>query len=163
MKKITYLASSAILIAAMAVTPLVAFGQTQTTMPVLYDGSGAAVNTGTGNLTAGYYYLFGGPSQGGRQVYYYGNGTYYDPVTMSYGGSVSDPYGTAGVTINLAQATTPSAPNTGAGGYATSNWLILVAAALAVSGSLAYIGMRAYDEYLARLSGEPEQAEGSRI
>ena len=121
-----------------------AYAQTAT-MPALYNQNGAEVNSGSGTLGAGYYYLGGGPSQGGHQVYYYGNGTYYDATTQTYGGSVTDPNGTAGVVLNYANTTTtvPGVPNTGAGGQAASNWLVLLLAGAAFLVSTAYITGRA--------------------
>ena len=144
MKKLSYIASSAVLVAAMAVTPFVAFGQTYATMPVLYNQSGMSVNSGAGPLAAGYYYVNAGPSQGGQQVYYYGNGTFYNATTMTYGGGVSDPNGTAGVMLNYSQPVTPGVPNTGAGGMATTNWIVLSVATLALVGSVVYISRKAY-------------------
>ena len=114
-----------------------------TTMPVLYDQNGTAVNNSTTVLGAGYYYLNGSPAQGGHQVYYYGNGTYYDPATQSYGGSVSDPNGTAGVSLNyVAPTVTPGVPNTGAGGMAAYNWAVLIISGLALVASATYIVQR---------------------
>jgi hypothetical protein len=68
-------------------------------MPNLYNQSGAAANIGTGPLAAGTYYLVSGPTTGGRQVQYYGNGTYYEILAQQYGGSTSNPNGTAGLSI----------------------------------------------------------------
>lgn len=65
-------------------------------MPALFNQNNSQVNGGTGYLSAGYYYLGGGPSSGAVQVYYYGNGTFYNPNTMTYGGSITNPNGTAG-------------------------------------------------------------------
>jgi hypothetical protein len=82
--------------------------QVATTMPTLYNQSGVVVNAGTGYLSAGNYYLGGGLSYGGHQVEYYGNGTFYDPTTMQYGGSITNTNGTAGAVLGYAMTTTPS-------------------------------------------------------
>ena len=76
--------------------------QTVMTMPTIYNQYGSPVNTGSGYLPAGYYYLGGGASTGGHQIEYYGNGTYYDPSIQQYGGSVADQNGTAGFTLSYA-------------------------------------------------------------
>jgi hypothetical protein len=75
-----------------------AFAQTTATMPVLYNQNNQAVNTGSGYLAPGYYNLVNGNVT--NQVYYYGNGTFYNPSTQMYGGSVTDSSGTAGVALN---------------------------------------------------------------
>lgn len=123
--------------------PVVAMAQTYqaATMPVLYNSSGQAVNIGnTTALAAGYYSL----SPGGQQVYYYGNGTFYNPSTETYGGSVTNPLGTAGVNLGYSvtvmspdatYAATPGVPNTGAGGEALATWITLaLSLAIAASG-----------------------------
>jgi hypothetical protein len=71
-----------------------AHAQMSATMPILYSQSGTAVNTGTGYLASGIYYLAGGVS-----VEYYGNGTYYNPSIGQYGGSIHDQNGTAGALL----------------------------------------------------------------
>lgn len=137
MKKISF-ATGALFLAAVLVAPL-AFAQTQTTMPVFYNQTGQPVNTGNTALPAGYYYL---QSNGQGQVYYYGNGVYYDATAKTYGGSVHDPSGTAGVALNYAAGTvavTPTAPNTGLGGNAASVWAALVLSATVVLAGAAYI------------------------
>ncbi len=68
------------------------------TMPQLFNQNGFQVNS-SGYLVAGYYYMGGGPSAGGHQIEYYGNGTYYDPSIRMYGGSITNQYGTAGVSL----------------------------------------------------------------
>jgi hypothetical protein len=108
------------------------------------------VNT-TGPLAAGYYYLATGAQ---HQVYYYGNGVFYDPATGTYGGSaVYDANGTAGVSLGYSTAVTnpgyvtstgsasgtPGVPNTGAGGDATATWVTLAIAGLVVIGGIAYL------------------------
>lgn len=122
----------------------------EATMPVLYNQSGQAMNVNTTTaLPAGYYYLGTG---GTHQVYYYGNGTYYDPSTGTYGGSaVNDPNGTAGVSLGYSSAVTapgyvtnangsaPGVPNTGAGGDATATWITLAISALIVAGGATYL------------------------
>ncbi len=138
----SYMATMAI-VASLAFAPISTFAQVQATMPVLYNQSGQAVNNGTtGPLAAGYYYLQ--PNQPGTQVYYYGNGTYFDPVTGLYGGSaVNDPYGIAGVSLGYSstvlQPTTPTVPNTGAGGNAGVTWAILAVSAAVVAAGTAYL------------------------
>ncbi len=116
------------------------------TMPTLYNSSGQPVNVNTtGPLAAGYYYLAPGAQ---HQVYYYGNGVYYDPSTGTYGGSsVYDPNGTAGVSLGYSAAVTsadyvsgtPGVPNTGMGGEATATWITLVLAGLIVAGGVTYL------------------------
>lgn len=117
------------------------------TMPVLYNSSGQPVNVNsTGALAAGYYYLAPGSQQ---QVYYYGNGVFYNPATGTYGGSsVYDPNGTAGVSLGYSTAVTspsyttsgtPGVPNTGAGGEATATWITLILAGLIVAGGVTYL------------------------
>jgi hypothetical protein len=136
---------SVVCAAALALGSVAAMAQTSAdsaVMPQLYNQSGAVVNSGNTALPAGYYYLGGTPAQGGHQVYYYGNGTYYDPTTQTYGGSVSDPNGTAGVALNYSTspiASTPGVPNTGAGGDGVMNWLLLSISAMTVLLGGAYI------------------------
>lgn len=156
-KKASYAAIGALMIGS-ALLPLAASAQTYTTttttsgvqavMPVLYNANGQAVNVNTtGPLAAGYYYLGTGASQ---QVYYYGNGVFYNPSTGVYGGSaVYDPNGTAGVALgystevtspsSVTTTNTPGVPNTGAGGEATATWVTLILAALVVAGGVAYL------------------------
>ena len=145
MKKIAYqLAVLAIVVGASLAIGLSVHAQVPSMMPVLYDQAGNPVNTGTGTLGAGYYYLGGGPSTGGHQIYYYGNGTYYDATTQTYGGSTGDPNGTSGAALNyVAPTVTPGVPNTGAGGMAAYNWTILILSGAVLAGALAYIGRRA--------------------
>ena len=145
MKKIAYqLGVLVFVIAASLAVGLSAHAQVAATMPVLYDANGNTVNTGVGPLPAGNYYLGGGPATGGHQIYYYGNGTYYDATTQTYGGSTSDPNGTSGAALNYATPTvTPGVPNTGAGGMAAYNWAILIVSGVVLAGALAYIARRA--------------------
>jgi hypothetical protein len=113
--------------------------QVMATMPTLYNQAGTPVNTGTGRLAAGYYYLQPG---GVGQIYYYGDGTFYNPATNLFGGSVSNPNGTAGVTLNYATTgtvTTPGVPNTGLGGGAQSIWLALIVSALVAMAGTGYL------------------------
>lgn len=132
--------------------PIAAFAQVGTTvgqMPVLYSSTGTAMNTsGTSSLGAGYYYL----SPGGQQVYYFGNGTYYNPATGEYGGNIGNPTGRAGsytaTYYPVAQAPTqtvpgvadnsltPGVPNTGAGGGSLAAWVTLVVSGVAMVGGL---------------------------
>lgn len=113
-------------------------------MPVLYNSSGSALNnSGANNMSAGWYYL-----SNGNQVYYYGNGTYYDPASGTYGGSISNPNGTAGYvypmtgTSNVGSGayTTPGVPNTGGGGNAGTNWALLAISALGAILGATYVG-----------------------
>lgn len=135
----------AALLASAAIMPLAAFAQTSTgraTMPTLYDQSGNVVNsTAASKLGPGYFYLSPG---GQQQVYYYGNGTFYNPATGTYGGSVNNPRGTAGVDLGYvnsgtAIAANPGVPNTGAGGDAPMNWAVLAASALVVLAGGAFM------------------------
>ncbi len=115
---------------------LSAYAQT-TTMPALYNQAGVEVNNGNVTpLAAGYYFLAPGASAN-TEVYYYGNGTYYDSTTGMYGGSVADPNGTAGVVINGSGA--PGVPDTGLGGNAASVWMALVASGLVVAAGATYL------------------------
>ena len=147
-------AGLALLIAG-ALAPLGAFAQTSATMPALYNQSGAQVNNGnTSALPAGYYFLQTGAQ--GTQVYYYGNGTYYDPSTGVYGGSVSDANGTAGALLNYTSVgttgtvsvTSPGVPNTGAGGNASMTWLALAISGAVLVGGASYLVMMARRSHL---------------
>lgn len=117
----------------------VAQAQTATTavMPILYTSSGAPANTNGGTLAPGYYFL----APGGEQVYYYGNGTYYNPTTMTYGGSAGDPTGAAGTYTVSAVSGTPGlqVPNTGAGGNALATYLTLAAALMVAGVGVVYL------------------------
>ena len=104
----------------------VAAGTVNGATPVLYNQSGQAVNPSGTALAAGYYYL-----ANGNQVYYYGNGTYFNNATNTYGGMIF------GGTI--ASAGTPSAPNTGMGGESYMNWILLVATAMVFLGGATYV------------------------
>ena len=149
-KKTSYAVMGALMLGS-ALLPLAASAQTtvsgvQAVTPVLYNASGQPVNVNTtGPLAAGYYYLGTGATQ---QVYYYGNGVYYNPSTGVYGGSaVNNPNGTSGVALGYSTdvtnpasvTTTPGVPNTGAGGEATATWVTLILAALVVAGGVAYL------------------------
>ena len=120
--------------------PTAAFAQTYATMPVLYNTSGQQVNAGsTTAVPAGYYYLGLNSTQ---QVYYYGNGTYYNAATGTYGGSVSNPFGTAGANLGYVTSGTavyPGVPNTGAGGGALATWVTLALASLIVASGVVYL------------------------
>ena len=133
----------AALLASAAVLPLAAMAQTsQAMMPTLYDQSGNPVNTGVSAVPAGYYFLQTG---GQHQVYYYGNGTYYDASTGMYGGSTSNPNGTSGAGLGYTPstgtvvATVPGVPNTGAGGNAPMNWALLAVSGAVVLGGAAFM------------------------
>jgi len=116
-------------------------------MPALFDQSGKQVNTASSSpLQAGYYYL-----QGGDRVYYFGDGTYYDPTTQMYGGNVIDRNGTAGVSFNysttntgsnVAMVSSPGVPNTGFGGNAENTWTALGLSGLIAVAGLAYLATR---------------------
>jgi hypothetical protein len=97
----TYTKTSIIALVAIAgtIAASVAYAQNTTTMPVLYNQNNSPVNTGASYLTAGNYYLGAGPSSGGHLIEYYGNGTFYDATIQMYGGSISDPNGTAGAPL----------------------------------------------------------------
>ena len=116
------------------------------TMPVLYNQQGNVVNmpNNGSSLSAGTYYT---NNNGTGVVYYYGNGRYYDPATMTYWGSSVNPNGSSGSAISILDpngftpvttgtytTVTPGVPNTGAGGYATENWIILAVGTLIVLG-----------------------------
>lgn len=140
MLKSTSYAVLAIALVVSILVPTAAFAQTYATMPVLYNSSGQQVNAGnTTALPAGYYYLAPNSTQ---QVYYYGNGTYYDPAMGTYGGSVSNPFGTAGVSLGYVTGVTasyPGVPNTGAGGGALATWITLALASLIVASGVVYL------------------------
>jgi len=85
----------------------VASAQMAAVMPAIYNQYGSEANAGSARLAAGYYYLGGGLSMGGHQIEYFGNGTFYDSTYGTYGGSISDPNGTAGVTLGYG-TTAPS-------------------------------------------------------
>lgn len=143
-KSAYFSAFTALIMAASLSWSALAQAQTASSMPVLYNSSGNTVNTSGGTLSAGTYYLGGTPSQGGHQVQYLGNGTYYDPTTLTYGGSVSDPNGTAGVSFGYTvPSTSPGIPNTGAGGNASTTWFVLIASAVVALGGMAYISRQA--------------------
>jgi hypothetical protein len=126
---------------------MVASAQTvpETTMPALYNSAGMEVNiSNTAPLGAGYYYLAPG-AQSNTQVYYYGNGTFVDQTTGIYGGSVSDPNGTVGVTLvygTLEGTTVPGAPNTGVGGNSTAVWMTLIITSVLAIAGVSYLVTR---------------------
>ena len=139
-KNFAYVAAM-MLVAVFIIGAQTSHAQTLSTMPFLYNTNGDVVNSpGSSPLAAGYYYVGGGPSQDGQEVNYYGNGVYYNMTTQTYGGSITDPNGTAGISINSVAPGTPAlgAPNTGAGGVATTNWLILIISGFAFVGSIFY-------------------------
>ena len=115
--------------------------QTMATMPTLYNQYGTAVNIATNtSLPAGTYFLAPGDSVT-TEVQYYGNGMFYNPSAGIYGGSVNDPNGTAGVSLNYVSSVenAPGIPNTGAGGESVAVWMTLIASGLVVLGGLAYL------------------------
>ena len=117
--------------------------QAMAVMPVLYNASSQAVNTTSGvSLAAGNYYLQPGASSV-NEVYYNGAGvfSYYNTSNGSYyGGSVYNPNGTAGVSLNyVANPTSPSVPNTGVGGDSAVLWFTIVLSGLVTASGLAYL------------------------
>ncbi len=147
MNKATTVAVMAAILMAGALAPA-ANAQTYATMPTIYNAAGQPVNVGnTAALPAGYYYLAPGAQQ---QVYYYGNGTYYNSSTGAYGGSINDPLGTAGVNLGyttavsdpnnvFAGASYPGVPNTGLGGEASATWATLILSLAVVVSGVSYL------------------------
>jgi hypothetical protein len=126
-----------------AQTTTVGSGNSVGVEPVLYNqqGSGATpVNTTSGTSPApGYYYL-----ADGSQVYYYGNGTFYNISNGTYGGSVHDPSGLAGTyyynaAVPTGTVTSPGFPNTGAGGNVLFTLLMLAGSAAVVVAGGTYL------------------------
>lgn len=140
MKKITSILTIAAFFAVNVAGLTSVSAQSTATMPVLYNQNGIAVNTTSNTvLAAGWYYLAPGGAMA-NQVQYFGNGTFYQPSNGTYGGSVGDPYGTAGVSLNyVLPSMTPSVPNTGAGGTSALTWVTLALSALVAAGGLAYL------------------------
>lgn len=136
-----------LIVGAVAFMPAGAFAQTGTnaTMPTFYNTSGQPVNVGiTTALPAGYYFL----SPGGQQIYYFGNGTFYNPASGTYGGSVSNTLGVAGYNLGYSSSVTdpvnvrttyPGVPNTGTGGEALATWITLILSAAIVLSGAAYL------------------------
>lgn len=110
-------------------------------MPVLYNSAGVAVNTSNSiALPAGTYYLGTGASQ---PVTYFGDGSFWNAATRTYGGSVYNPTGRAGTyTIpDVTPSEVPPAvgiPNTGSGGDAMGLWLVLALSGVAVVAGAYY-------------------------
>ena len=142
MKKLAYLTASTLLVASMVIVPALAMAQVQAMMPALYNSSGQQVNYGnTTALPAGNYYLQ--TNQTGM-VQYYGNGTYYDPSMGVYSGSAAnDSIGRAGVALGYVVSSgttvTPTVPNTGAGGDASVNWMLLIVSGMVVVAGGVYL------------------------
>jgi hypothetical protein len=138
--KYVYISLGALVVLCGAVMVPAVHAQVTATMPVIYNQAGAAVNLTNSYLPAGYYYLGNNPA-GTHQIYYYGNGTFYDPSIQQYGGSVGDPNGTYGVSLGYiipsgTVSGTAGLPNTGLGGDAVMNWSILaISALIAIAGS----------------------------
>lgn len=152
MKSILFIAAVMTFVSVAISAPLSTSAQTtMATMPILYSQSGAAVNVNTSTpLPAGYYYLQPG-AQASTRVYYYGNGTYYSESTGLFGGSVTNPNGTAGVPLGYAAltgtiiTTSPGVPNTGAGGMATTLWSAMIAsAAVLIAGGAYFFNRRLF-------------------
>ncbi len=139
MKKLTYTTAGAVMLISTILGPISVFAQQQATMPALYDQSGNQVNNGNTSVPAGYYYLQPGGQMNSR-VYYLGNGTYYNPSTGMYGGSINNPSGKSGVPLGYSEAVlavnAPGVPNTGTGGDAFYTWMMLI-----VSGIVAIAGV----------------------
>ena len=119
-------------------TAAVASAQTVPPTPALYNQTDVLVNPNGSALIPGWYYNLGGQS-----VYYYGDGTYYNPENGIYYGlngsmmSVSNP---AVVPAELSgSAVVPSAPNTGAGGEASANIIALVVSGLLAAAGITYL------------------------
>ena len=114
-------------------------------MPVIYNSSSMQVNAANmPALTAGYYYLTTGAPQA-SQIYYNGDGTFVNQSSGLYGGSVSNPNGTAGVMLVFGTrvgGTTAGVPNTGMGGNAVSVWSTLIATGIIAVGGVAYLAKR---------------------
>lgn len=140
MKSLLYTFTLMTFLSMALIAPLSASAQVMATMPTLYNQNGVAVNVNnTSPLPAGYYYLQ--PSAlASSQVYYYGNGTYYDESTHLFGGSINNSNGVAGVPLGYAVVTStivssPGVPSTGVGGNAVTLWSIVIASvAVLVSG-----------------------------
>lgn len=98
-KSISTLLIAFVAISASASVALSVHAQTYTT-PVLYSQNGTAVNPNGTTEPAGYYY-----NSSGQQIYYYGNGTYYNPSTATYGGTAFPTTGT--VVTSTPSGTTP--------------------------------------------------------
>ena len=140
MKKITSIIAIAAFVAVSVAGMTGVSAQTMSTMPTLYNQYGAAVNVASNvSLVAGWYYLAPGAAPA-NQVYYYGNGTYYQASTGTYGGSVGDPYGTANVSLSyVSPVGTPGLPNTGAGGGFVLAWSILFLSGLVTAAGIVYL------------------------
>lgn len=134
--------SSATPVYTAAPTNVTGSGNESGTMITLYNSSGQPVNTVSGtSLPAGYY-----STASGDQIYYYGNGTYYDSTTGMYGGSVNDPTGLAGTyyynaptPVTTGTYVTPGVPDTGMGGEAGFNLLMLLASGLVFASGAVYL------------------------
>ena len=91
--------SSKLFIATLVVLGSISFAlsanaQVAASTPIFYTQTGTVVNPGGSVVPAGYYYL-----ANHDQIYYYGNGTYYDPTTQTYGGHI---FGTTVVSTDAA-------------------------------------------------------------
>jgi len=123
-----------------AVFSTAALAQAQTVTPTFYNQSGNPVNNGGTALAPGWYY-----NQSGQTVYYYGDGTYYNPATGTYYGAngttmaVANP--SAGIAAESVGSGTviPAAPNTGAGGEADANAIALILSGLAAVAGVTYL------------------------
>ncbi|MDE1975508.1 MAG: hypothetical protein KGI49_03310 [Patescibacteria group bacterium] len=145
---------SGVFAVAIMASAVAVYAATDAVMPALYNQSGQQVNSAnTTAVAAGWYYLNTNASANSK-VYYYGNGVYYDPTAGIYGGSaVKDPNGTAGVDLGYAASvltSSASAPNTGLGGNATTNWLVLIVSGLVMMVGATYVvGKLAWDHPVA--------------
>ena len=148
MKKLTSGVLMSFVLVAVFSTATIASAQTVTPTPIFYNQSGMVINNGNGAISQGWYY-----NQSGQSVYYYGDGTYYNPENGVYYGlngstmSVSNPSagiaseGARPVTSTTVTTTTvvPTAPNTGAGGEAGANILALVLSGLVAVAGVTYL------------------------
>ncbi len=134
---------SVLALVALLVFAGVAHADTAATMIVLYDASGQPVNTVSGTLSAGTYYQLPGLV---GPVTYYGDGTFRYNLSGTFGGSVFNPTGRAGIYFIPDSSIPPSVgiPNTGEGGNAAYLWTLIALGALVGVGGLTYLSRRAY-------------------
>lgn len=144
-KLITNILGMSFALTAVFSTAALAQAQTVHPTPVFYNQSGVALNPGNTALASGWYY-----NQAGQSVYYYGDGTYYDPETGTYYGlngstmAVANP--SAGIAAEEAGASTvPAAPDTGAGGEAGGNIVALLLSGLVAAAGVTYLVKKVAD------------------
>lgn len=129
--------NAAIIVAVLALVVGIATSVSAQMMPTLYNSYGVEMNTVGGvPVPAGWYYTQ--PNGQGTQVYYYGNGMFYNPSTGIYGGSIKNPNGTAGYNYgNYYAQGLPGVPNTGVGGETGKMFMTLLGVlALSFAGLL---------------------------